>query len=137
MPHTQCTHMLSLCHRPRSPLPLLLFPPPTSLTCKPPRPLLSFTANLSHLPLPPLQVKVKKRGDDEKFLARVLALGVDCDIALLTVDDPAFWEGLAPLEFGPLPQLQDTVAVVGYPIGGDTISVTAGVVSRIEVGGWV
>lgn len=82
-------------------------------------------------------MKVKKRGDDEKFLARVLALGVDCDIALLTVDDPAFWEGLAPLEFGPLPQLQDTVAVVGYPIGGDTISVTAGVVSRIEVGGWV
>jgi S1-C subfamily serine protease len=76
---------------------------------------------------------VKRRGDDEKFLARVLALGVDCDIALLTVDDPAFWEGLQPLEFGALPQLQDTVAVVGYPIGGDTISVTAGVVSRIEV----
>jgi S1-C subfamily serine protease len=83
--------------------------------------------------LNPPQVKVKRRGDDEKFLARVLALGVDCDIALLTVDDPAFWQGLQPLEFGPLPQLQDTVAVVGYPIGGDTISVTAGVVSRIEV----
>jgi hypothetical protein len=29
--------------------------------------------------------------------------------------------------------LQDSVAVVGYPIGGDTISVTVGVVSRIEV----
>jgi hypothetical protein len=28
--------------------------------------------------------------------------------------------------------LQDTVAVVGYPTGGDTISVTRGVVSRIE-----
>jgi hypothetical protein len=80
------------------------------------------------------QVKVKKRGDDQKFLARVLAMGVDCDIALLTVDDEAFWEGITPLEFGPLPKLQDTVAVVGYPIGGDTISVTVGVVSRIEVG---
>jgi len=80
------------------------------------------------------QVKVKKRGDDQKFLARVLAMGVDCDIALLTVDDEAFWEGVTPLEFGPLPKLQDTVAVVGYPIGGDTISVTVGVVSRIEVG---
>lgn len=31
-----------------------------------------------------LQIKVKRRGDDQKFLARVLALGVDCDIALLT-----------------------------------------------------
>ena len=28
---------------------------------------------------------------------------------------------------------QDAVAVVGYPIGGETISVTTGVVSRIEV----
>ena len=28
---------------------------------------------------------------------------------------------------------QDSVTVVGYPIGGDTISVTKGVVSRIEV----
>jgi hypothetical protein len=30
------------------------------------------------------QVKVKRRGDDRKFLARVLSVGVDCDIALLT-----------------------------------------------------
>lgn len=80
-----------------------------------------------------MQIKVKRRGDDQKFIARVLALGVDCDMALLTVDSDAFWEGVEPLEFGPLPKLQDTVAVVGYPIGGDTISVTVGVVSRIEV----
>jgi hypothetical protein len=76
---------------------------------------------------------VKRRGDDQKFLARVLALGVECDIALLTVDDAAFWRGLRGLEFGPLPRLQDTVAVVGYPVGGESISITAGVVSRIEV----
>lgn len=63
------------------------------------------------------QVKVKRRGDDRKFLARVLALGVDCDVALLTVDDDAFWEGLKPLEFGPLPRLQDSVAVVGCAPG--------------------
>jgi hypothetical protein len=37
------------------------------------------------------------------------------------------------LEFGLLPTLQDAVTVVGYPIGGDTISVTSGVVSRIEI----
>ena len=29
--------------------------------------------------------------------------------------------------------LQDDVTVIGYPVGGDTISVTSGVVSRIEV----
>lgn len=79
------------------------------------------------------QVKVKKRGDDTRFLAKVLAISVECDIALLTVVDENFWEDLHPLDFGPLPHLQDQVAVVGYPIGGDTISITSGIVSRVEV----
>ena len=52
---------------------------------------------------------------------------------MLTVDDDEFWEGVSPVEFGELPALQDAVTVVGYPIGGDTISVTSGVVSRIEI----
>lgn len=40
---------------------------------------------------------------------------------------------MSPVEFGDLPTVQDAVTVVGYPIGGDTISVTSGVVSRIEI----
>lgn len=81
------------------------------------------------------QVKVKRRGDDRKFLAKVLAIGIDCDVACLEVEDQSFWEpfGTAAIEFGDLPRLQDSVAVVGYPVGGDTVSITAGVVSRIEV----
>ncbi|KAI7842528.1 hypothetical protein COHA_003882 [Chlorella ohadii] len=91
------------------------------------------------------QVKVKKRGDDRKWLARVLAIGAECDIALLTGGPlperqntsqwmtRSFGQGVQPLRFGPLPNLQESVYVVGYPIGGDTISVTSGVVSRIEV----
>ncbi|RDX79627.1 Protease Do-like 9, partial [Mucuna pruriens] len=79
------------------------------------------------------QVKLKKRGSDIKYLATVLAIGTECDIAMLTVDDDEFWQGMSPVEFGDLPTLQDAVTVVGYPIGGDTISVTSGVVSRIEI----
>ncbi|KAL1314856.1 hypothetical protein HN51_041667 [Arachis hypogaea] len=79
------------------------------------------------------QVKLKKRGSDTKYLATVLAIGTECDIALLTVSDDDFWEGVSPVEFGDLPVLQDAVTVVGYPIGGDTISVTSGVVSRMEI----
>ncbi|KAL1371644.1 hypothetical protein HN51_001884 [Arachis hypogaea] len=79
------------------------------------------------------QVKVKKRGSDTKYLATVLAIGTECDIAMLAVDDDEFWQGMSPVEFGNLPALQDAVTVVGYPIGGDTISVTSGVVSRIEI----
>ena len=52
---------------------------------------------------------------------------------MLTVEDEEFWEGVSPVEFGDLPELQDAVTVVGYPIGGDTISVTSGVVSRIGI----
>ncbi|XP_043724938.1 protease Do-like 9 [Telopea speciosissima] len=79
------------------------------------------------------QVKLKKRGSDTKYLATVLAIGTECDIAMLTVNDDEFWEGVSPVEFGSLPALQDAVTVVGYPIGGDTISVTSGVVSRMEI----
>ncbi|CAN4093523.1 unnamed protein product [Withania somnifera] len=79
------------------------------------------------------QVKLKKRGSDTKYLATVLSIGTECDIAMLTVNDDEFWEEVSPLEFGDLPALQDAVTVVGYPIGGDTISVTSGVVSRIEI----
>ncbi|KAL4419940.1 hypothetical protein ABPG75_007038 [Micractinium tetrahymenae] len=82
------------------------------------------------------QVKVKRRGSDTKYVAQVLAMGVECDIALLTVEDESFWEGLEPVSFGGLPHLQDSVTVIGYPIGGDTMSVTSGVVSRIEVTGY-
>ena len=83
------------------------------------------------------QVKVKKRGDDRKYVAKVLCTCREGDMALLTVEDDAFWNGVVPLKFGPLPRLQDDAVVVGYPIGGDTISVTSGVVSRIEVTSYV
>ncbi|CAI7925936.1 unnamed protein product [Closterium sp. NIES-53] len=83
------------------------------------------------------QVKVKKRGSDTKYLATVLAVGTECDIALLSVEDDEFWKDVQPLKLGSLPHLQDPVTVVGYPIGGDTISVTSGVVSRIEVTAYV
>ena len=79
------------------------------------------------------QVKLKKRGSDKKYVAKVLAIGVECDLALLTVEDDEFFEGVDPVKFGVLPRLQDSVTVVGYPVGGIAISVTSGVVSRIEV----
>lgn len=50
-----------------------------------------------------------------------------------------FWDGLEehPLEFGPLPELQEEVEVVGYPQGGNGLSITSGVVSRVELQGRV
>jgi hypothetical protein len=58
--------------------------------------------------------------------------------ALLTVENDEFWtEDLSPVLFGALPCLQDAVTVLGYPIGGDSIAVTSGAVSRIEVTSYV
>ncbi|MCK5581823.1 MAG: trypsin-like peptidase domain-containing protein [Candidatus Omnitrophica bacterium] len=78
-------------------------------------------------------IQVRKESDPKKYTAKVEAMGHDCDLAVLSVEDPEFFEDLTPLNFGELPQLQETVAVVGFPFGGDKISITKGVVSRIEV----
>ena len=47
--------------------------------------------------------------------------------------DETFWEDLCPLEFGKIPALEEDVVCVGFPTGGDNISVTRGVVSRVEI----
>ena len=75
---------------------------------------------------------VSKEGDPKPYLARVLFIAHDCDLALLTVDDPNFFKGTNALTFGGIPAIESTVSVYGYPIGGDRLSVTRGIVSRID-----
>eukprot|EP01119_Soliformovum_irregulare_P005076 TRINITY_DN1645_c1_g1_i1.p1 TRINITY_DN1645_c1_g1~~TRINITY_DN1645_c1_g1_i1.p1 ORF type:complete len:553 (+),score=147.15 TRINITY_DN1645_c1_g1_i1:20-1678(+) len=82
-------------------------------------------------------VSVRRHGLPNRFIAKVESIGHDCDIAMLTVEDPFFWKGVQPLELGDVPSLQDEVSVVGYPTGGDNISITNGVVSRIELSPYV
>ncbi|XP_058215562.1 protease Do-like 10, mitochondrial [Rhododendron vialii] len=77
-------------------------------------------------------VLVRKHGSPTKYRAEVQAVGHECDLAILTVESDEFWEGMTFLELGDIPFLQEAVAVVGYPQGGDNISVTQGVVSRVE-----
>ncbi len=77
-------------------------------------------------------IEVKKYGDTKRYQAKVLEVSHDTDLALLEVEDKSFFEGTVPLEFGELPSMQDKVTVYGYPMGGHTISVSTGIVSRIE-----
>jgi len=75
-----------------------------------------------------------KRADKTKrYQARVLFAAHDCDLAMLTVDDPEFFEGMTPMVIGARPDLKTTVSTVGYPMGGNRLSITEGVVSRIEL----
>ncbi|CAA7055811.1 unnamed protein product [Microthlaspi erraticum] len=78
-------------------------------------------------------VLVRKHGSPIKHRAKVQAVGHECDLAILVIESEVFWEGMNPLELGDIPLLQGEVSVVGYPQGGDNISVTKGVVSRVEL----
>lgn len=77
-------------------------------------------------------IQVRRSGEARRFQAKVIAVAHEVDLALLSVEDPAFWEGTEGLELGELPYAQDEVFVYGFPMGGDTLSVTRGVISRIE-----
>lgn len=81
-------------------------------------------------------IYIKKMSDPKPYKARVVNVAHDCDLALLELESPeefasAFGD-LKPLFIGGIPKLNTTVIAVGYPIGGDRISVTRGVVSRID-----
>ena len=75
---------------------------------------------------------VERDGDPNKYRARVLFVGHDCDLALITVDAPNFFKNMLPLKFGGIPALESAVSAYGYPIGGERMSVTTGIVSRID-----
>jgi S1-C subfamily serine protease len=75
---------------------------------------------------------ISKEGDPNPYLAKVLDIAHDCDLALLSVENPAFFKGTAPLEFGGIPEIESVVSAYGYPLGGTRLSVTRGIVSRID-----
>lgn len=87
----------------------------------------------AHVVTHQLFVQALKPGDSEKYTARVLHVDHDRETALLTVDDPRFFDGTIPVRFGEMPPCNANVTVYGFPIGGNELCVTAGVVSRIEV----
>lgn len=78
-------------------------------------------------------IEVRKSGSARRFVARPYAVAHECDLAVLSIDDEDFWKRISPLELGGVPHLRDGVVVVGYPEGGDSLCVTSGVVSRIEL----
>ena len=81
-------------------------------------------------------VQVRRAVDAQKFVARVVHVGFDVDIAVLHVDDPSFWEAIPALPLPTaLPGIMTEVMVVGFGMGGDELSTTRGVVNRITLGG--
>ncbi len=75
---------------------------------------------------------VTAHGNPRKYPATVEFIAHDCDLALLSLEDFSDFEDFPVFEFGDIPSLESEVSAIGYPIGGDRISVTRGVVSRID-----
>ena len=78
-------------------------------------------------------VEVKRQNQAKRYPASVSFVAHDCDLAILTVDAPEFFDGIIPLQIGDLPNANTTVNTFGFPVGGQHISVTEGVISRIQV----
>lgn len=75
---------------------------------------------------------VTRRGSSQKHVARVRHIAHDCDLALIELQDFQPFEDLPYLELGGMPSLESRVSAIGYPVGGERLSVTQGVVSRID-----
>jgi S1-C subfamily serine protease len=82
-------------------------------------------------------IELKKEDIAKRYPARVAFIGHDCDLAILSIDDESFFDGTVPLELAEIPSVNSTVSTYGFPVGGNRISVTEGVVSRIETDTYV
>lgn len=77
-------------------------------------------------------LEVQRHGETKRYEAEVVYISHESDLALLRTKNPDAYKDIQPLELGDLPKMQQQVEVYGFPIGGNTLSVTRGVVSRIE-----
>lgn len=79
------------------------------------------------------QVQVQANQAGDKVSATVLAISRGMDLALLKLDDESFFDGRPPAKRANLlPEVRDAVFAYGYPTGGNSMSITKGIVSRIE-----
>ncbi|MGO8690287.1 MAG: trypsin-like peptidase domain-containing protein [Thermoguttaceae bacterium] len=79
------------------------------------------------------QVYVQADQSTDRVPAKVTAIAPSIDLAIVEVDNASFYERRPPLPLADdLPAMKQTVSVYGYPMGGEQLSVTQGVVSRLE-----
>ena len=82
-------------------------------------------------------ITVQRDSDPKPMAAWVEFIGHDVDLAILKVKDKHYFRGVDTLAFGSIPRLRSPVSTVGFPLGGDQISITDGIVSRISYRNYV
>jgi S1-C subfamily serine protease len=87
----------------------------------------------AHVVLYASSVQVQPNLAGDKLSARVEAIAPGIDLAVLKLGDETFFDSHPPLPRDrALPEIKDTVLAYGYPTGGNSLSITTGIVSRIE-----
>ncbi|HEY1793888.1 MAG TPA: trypsin-like peptidase domain-containing protein [Opitutaceae bacterium] len=87
----------------------------------------------AHVVLYASQVQVQANLAGDKISARVEYIAPSIDLAVLRLDDESFFDTHPPLpRSNAIPAIKDTVLVYGFPVGGNSLSITKGIVSRIE-----
>lgn len=91
----------------------------------------------AHVVLYASQVQVQANQSGDKISATVEFISPGIDLAVLKLDDETFFATHAPLaRANKLPSIKDNVLAYGYPTGGTSLSITKGIVSRIEFAGY-
>jgi S1-C subfamily serine protease len=79
------------------------------------------------------QVEIQASQDGEKVAATVVAVARGMDLALLKLDDESYFDKHPTLpRASVLPDVREQVFAYGYPVGGNSLSITKGIVSRVE-----
>src|SRR5271156_6730206 len=87
----------------------------------------------AHVVLYASQVQIQANAQGDKVSATVVAVAPGIDLAVLQLDDPSFFDTHpAVARASKLPQIKDAVLAYGFPTGGNSLSITKGIVSRIE-----
>jgi S1-C subfamily serine protease len=82
-------------------------------------------------------LEVQKENDPKKYIANIKFISHQSDLAIVEVEDTNFFNGTKPLKLNEEVKTRDEITVLGYPIGGQTISTTTGIISRIEYTNYV
>ena len=87
----------------------------------------------AHVVMYASQIRVQPNQSTDLIPARVEAIAPGIDLAVLKVSDESLFDSRPPLPFAEgLPTIKDTVNAYGFPIGGEQMSVTEGIISRVE-----
>jgi S1-C subfamily serine protease len=79
------------------------------------------------------QIQIQANQSGDKVFATIEAIAPGIDLALLKLDDESLFSTHSPLaRASKIPDVKDAVMTYGFPTGGTNLSITKGIVSRIE-----